>query len=43
MSAAYITYLGGENEITREVTLKDWCSALRVEEFNIKTFLASEA
>jgi len=30
LSAAYITYLGGENEITREITLKDWCGALRV-------------
>jgi len=43
MSAAYITYLGGENENTRENTLKDWCTALRIEDFNIKTFLANEA
>lgn len=30
LSAAYITYLGGENESTRELTIKDWTSALRV-------------
>jgi len=43
LSGAYITYLGGENETTREKTLNKWCSALRVESFNIRTFLATEA
>lgn len=43
LSSGYITYLGGENESSREVHLRDWCSALRVDEFNFRTFLASEA
>ena len=43
LSSAYTTYLGGENESSREANLTQWCSALRVEDFNIRTFLATEA
>jgi dynein heavy chain 2 len=43
LSAGFITYLGGENESSRETHLQSWCSALRVEEFSFRTFLASEA
>jgi len=43
LSAAYITYLGAENESARDTTLKDWCGALRVDDFNIRSFLATEA
>lgn len=43
LSSAYTTYLGGENESSREANLKQWCSALKVEDFNIRTFLATEA
>jgi dynein heavy chain 2 len=43
LSSAYITYLGGENESSREVHLSSWCGSLRVEDFNIRTFLATEA
>jgi dynein heavy chain 2 len=43
LSSGYLTYLGGENESSREAYLHDWCGALRVEEFNLRAFLASEA
>lgn len=43
LSAACITFLGGENETAREMHLQSWCNALRIEEFNIRTFLATEA
>lgn len=43
LSSAYITYLGGENESSRELNLTQWCSALRVDQFSIRTFLATEA
>ena len=43
LSSACITFLGTENETSRELNLTSWCSALRVEEFNIRTFLVNEA
>lgn len=43
LSAACITFLGGENESSRDLHLQGWCTALRVEPFNIRTFLATEA
>lgn len=43
LSSAYITYLGGENETSRAQHLANWFSGLRVDTFNIRTFLASEA
>lgn len=43
LAAACITFLGGENESSRDLHLQNWCSALRVESFNIRTFLANEA
>jgi len=43
LSSAFITYLGGENESSRETNLSSWSSALRIEEFNIRTFLANES
>ena len=43
LSAAFITYLGGQNETMRENIINQWCGSLRIEEFNIRTFLATEA
>jgi dynein heavy chain 2 len=43
LSSACITYLGGQNENTRDINLKSWCSALRIDGFNIRGFLATEA
>lgn len=43
LSAGSITYLGAVNEKDREANMQNWCHALRVEEFNIRTFLATEA
>ena len=47
LSSAYMTYLGGENESSREINLSHWCSSLKSllhgSEFNIRTFLATEA
>jgi dynein heavy chain 2 len=43
LSSACITYLGGENESSREVNLKNWCNSLGVAAFNVRTFLATEA
>ena len=43
LSSAFITYLGGENETSREVNINNWKNALRVEDFNIRSFLATEA
>jgi dynein heavy chain 2 len=43
LASAYITYLGSENENSRERNLLQWCGGLRVESFNIRTFLATEA
>ena len=43
LSAASIVYLGAVNEKDRELHLKNWMEALRVHDFNIRTFLASEA
>jgi dynein heavy chain 2 len=43
LSSGYITYLGGENEGSRAVNLQSWCGALGVDDFNFRTFLASEA
>jgi len=43
LSSGFITYLGGENESSREMHLSNWCGALRVEDFSIRSFLASEA
>jgi dynein heavy chain 2 len=43
LAAASIVYLGAVNEKDREVNLKNWCDALAVQDFNIRTFLASEA
>ena len=42
-SSAYITYLGGANENLREQTLKEWLSAVRIPEFNFRTFLSTES
>ena len=43
LSAASIVYLGGVSENDRETNLANWCNALRVDDFNIRTFLATEA
>ena len=43
LSGAYVTYLGGENETTREKTLNKWSQAMRLDSYNIRTFLATEA
>ena len=43
LSSACITFLGTENETSRELNLNSWCQALRVDEFNIRTFLVNEA
>ena len=44
LSSASIVYLGSQNEESRENNLSNWLNALRFkEEFNIRTFLASEA
>lgn len=43
LSSAFITYLGGENESSREAYLQQWRGALRLEDFNIRSFLATEA
>lgn len=43
LSSAFICYLGGQNETVRESTINEWCGSLRIDEFNIRTFLATEA
>lgn len=43
LSAASIIYLGGVNETEREMNLNNWRQAVRVQEFNIRTFLSNEA
>jgi dynein heavy chain 2 len=43
LSAASIIYLGGVNETDRELNLNNWAQAVRVQEFNIRTFLSNEA
>jgi dynein heavy chain 2 len=43
LSSAFITYLGGENESSREIHLNSWKQALKCPDFNIRTFLATEA
>ncbi len=43
LSSASITYLGGENEKSREQNLINWTSSLRIDNFNIRNFLATEA
>jgi dynein heavy chain 2 len=43
LSSASITFLGGENEKSREVNLINWTNSLRINDFNIRTFLATEA
>lgn len=43
LSSGCINFLGGENEGSRESHLAAWRGQLRVEEFNIRTFLATEA
>lgn len=43
LSSAFITYLGGANEIIRDSTLKEWTSACHINEFNFRRFLCSES
>lgn len=43
LSSGYITYLGQANESVREQVLHEWCQALRVAEFNFRTFLSTES
>ena len=43
LSSAYITYLGGANENIRESTLNEWLSAVRIGQFNFRTFLSTES
>jgi hypothetical protein len=43
LSSASITFLGGENEKSRELNLINWTNSLRINDFNIRTFLATEA
>jgi len=43
LSSAYLTYLGGANESTREATVKEWQSAVRVPNFNFRTFMCTES
>lgn len=43
LSAACIIYLGAQNETSREQNLKNWLRSLKIQEFNIRTFLATEA
>ena len=43
LSSAYITYLGGANESVREKTVQEWLSAVRLQEFNFRSFLSSES
>lgn len=42
ISSAYQTYMGSMNEIVREKTLQEWTSALRMPDFNFRSFLSSE-
>ena len=42
VSSGYITYMGGQNETVRESTLREWLSALSMQEYNFRTFLSSE-
>jgi dynein heavy chain 2 len=42
ISSGYLTYMGSQNETVREKTLMEWCSALKMQDFNFRTFLSSE-
>jgi dynein heavy chain 2 len=43
ISSAYLTYLGSQNEIVREKTLQNWLSAVKMNKFDFRNFLSSEA
>jgi len=42
VSAAYITYLGGANESTREKVFQDWRQQLKLGDYHFRNFLSSE-
>ena len=42
ISSAYLTYMGSQNETIREKTLMEWNSALKIQDYNFRTFLSSE-
>jgi len=42
ISSGYLTYTGSQNETVREKTILDWSSALKVTDYNFRTFLSSE-
>ena len=44
LSSAVITYLGGENETTRERMIKEWSQMMRMSApFDFKTFMCTES
>lgn len=44
VSSSYITFMGSQNETVREKMVREWLSALNMQEnFNFRTFLSTEA
>lgn len=42
ISSGYITYMGRQNETVRENTLREWISAMKVQDYNFRNFLSTE-
>ena len=42
ISSGYMTYMGRSNETVRENTLRDWISAMKVQDYNFRNFLSTE-
>jgi len=43
VSAAVMTYLGAQNETTRELKIKEWAQMMRMQSFEFRTFMCSES
>ena len=42
ISSGYITYMGRQNETVRENTIREWISAMKIQDYNFRNFLSTE-